>query len=120
MKRNGHSAAIRVIPALVTPCLARFGKSRRWAALCSWRAVALGMNDFGGVGGKWNSLFGVFVREHLEHVREFRQRRFTGGHERVAAGDSRNLSHPGAIFLAVQNRLVVFKLHRPCPILTPV
>ena len=41
-----------------------------------WRAVALGMDDFGGVGGKRNSLFGVFVREHLEDVREFRQRRF--------------------------------------------
>src|SRR5208282_403053 len=69
------------------------------------------MNDFGGIGGQRKPLLGVFFREHPIDVLQLFQRRLARGHKSVAAGDGRYFRHPGNVLLAVQDRLVVLKLH---------
>jgi hypothetical protein len=69
------------------------------------------MKHFGSVGRKWSALIVILCGEHFEYGGQFRERFFTGGHERVASRDGGNLGYPGTLFLPVQHGLVVFQLH---------
>jgi hypothetical protein len=53
----------------------------------------------------------MLLRNQPKDLFEFGQSRFAGVHKRVAASESRDLGHPGAIVLAVQHDFVVVKSH---------
>ena len=68
MNGNGHRAAIGMVPPLVASGLPLFLESQFLGNALEFARVALGMNDFGIVGGKRDSLFAVFFRDHVENA----------------------------------------------------
>jgi hypothetical protein len=109
MERNGHGPSIAMHPAfmasrLATSCetegrrdpleLARCGARHARFRSCPSRCSALLM----------------LTRDQCEHLLELGQSRFARVHERIAAADSRDLSHP-SIVLPVQDDLVVVEAH---------
>ena len=74
--------------------------------------MALGIHDLGGVRREAQAFFAVLVGDETKDGGDFRQGRFAGGHEGVAARDGGDLGNPGTILLAVENDLVVVELHK--------
>ena len=76
------------------------------------------MDDFGGVGGKWDAPFAIFFGDHLKNVAELSERGFASRHQRVTASEGGDLRDPATIILAVKDRLVVAQRHRSYPSLS--
>ena len=74
--------------------------------------MALGRDDFGGVGGKWDAPFAIFFGDHLKNVAELSERGFASRHQRATASEGGDLRDPGTIILAVKDRFVVVQRHR--------
>src|SRR5579859_6225898 len=88
-----------------------FENPSRSATRWNSRAVALGMNYFCSVGGEGEVFFPVLISNHSKYIGEFFKCAFPCVHQGIATRDDRNLSHPRAVILAIQNRFVVLHLH---------
>lgn len=110
VKWDGDRSAVWVDPAFVTAGLAA-RKPSAAAARWNWRAVALGMHDFGRVLWQRLSSLLIFLGDYREHALEFGERCLTRGHQCVAAAESRDLGHPRAVCLPVQDDFIVVKAH---------
>ena len=84
---------------------------RLWAALCSWRAVALGMNDFGGIERHGLTGLAMLFFNHPEDHGKLGQCQFGGRHQGMTARKGRYLSHPTVGLVAIQHYLVVVEAH---------
>jgi len=63
--------------------------------------VALGMHDFGAVGGKAKTLVFVFSGDHSKNSGEFGESALSSGHQGIAAGKRRYFSYPRPVVLAI-------------------
>lgn len=69
------------------------------------------MDNLGSVGRQGHALIAVLFRDHFKNAAQFGECFFTAGHQGVTTGYSGNLGHPRAIFLPVENRLVILDAH---------
>ena len=76
------------------------------------------MDDFGGVRGKWQALFAIFLGNHLKDVAQLGQSCVAGRHQRVTARECWDFRDPCPVTLAVQNRPVVSQCHYDYPFLS--
>ena len=69
------------------------------------------MNDFGGIAGKRDSAFPVFLRNEMENLGQFREGLLGRCHERVAAGNRGDFGHPAIRVIAIEHNFVIFETH---------
>jgi hypothetical protein len=108
---SGH-ASVGVTPSSVTPFCRVSTKPRMRATRWNSRAVALGIHYLGRICRESQTLFTILILDHAENIRQFCESLFSRFHQSVASRQYGNFGNPGAVFLTVQNYLVVFKFHR--------
>ena len=70
VQRNRHSASVGMVPTFMTSGLPPPCEAEMLGGSLDWRAVALGMQDFGRVRRQGFASLGVFFADYREHLRE--------------------------------------------------
>src|SRR3984885_12127205 len=69
------------------------------------------MHDFRGITGQCEAFYAVLFSNNLKHASQFLQSLLARGHDGVTSLNRGDFSDPASVLLAIQDDLVVVKLH---------